>query len=340
MEPKQYVTSRRLLFAKQLLQDTRLPIDQVAYAAGFGSHGRLTVQMKRVYGFTPSRLGKQGAAHAIDSRIVLKVGYRPPYAWQEMLAFLGGRATPLERVADGAYCRTIGEHEIIVSNDTEQSLLLVSIPVELASRSYAITQRVRRMFDTDASPSIIDETLSGDPLLAAHVSRHPGLRIPGCWNDFEMLIRVIVGQQISVAGATTVMSRIIDRVGITPAAIVAAGPDKIAATGMPSKRAQTIYHVAVMIADGQLDLTVTDPSAFYDALVAIPGIGPWTAEYLAIRVMRWPDTIPAGDLALQKAVVPGRRLAEKQLREHAEHWRPWRSYATLHLWQSLHNQGG
>ena len=337
--PKSYVTSRRLLFAKQLLQDTQLPIVDVAFAAGFNSRGRLTVNMKRVYGFTPERLRKEGVGRS-DKMIRLRTDYRPPFDWTGLLEFLAGRATPAEWIQDGVYHRIVDGCEIIVTNDSAKNCLFIELPLELIRQSHLILQSVRRLFDLDANPIVIESTLSQDPLLEKIIRRYPGSRVAGCWDVFEMLLRVIVGQQVSVAAATTVMRRIVDAIGVRPADIAESSPELIASTGMPLKRAQTIHMIGNLVQDGLLNLNEKDPVVFYRQLVALPGIGPWTAEYLQMRIVRWPDAFPAGDLGLQKAVKPGERVSEQWLRQHSEQWRPWRSYAALLLWKSLENKGG
>jgi AraC family transcriptional regulator of adaptative response / DNA-3-methyladenine glycosylase II len=209
------------------------------------------------------------------------------------------------------------------------------LPEELSRRAYIILRTVRHVFDLDANPSVIEKALAQDSLLKPLIKTSPGLRLPGCWDSFEMLLRVIAGQQVSVAAATTVMRRIADSIGLTPEQIAASSPTAIATLGMPLKRATTMWQVGSRVQAGTLSFDEHDPQVFYDQLVALPGIGPWSAEYLQMRVLHWPDVLPAGDLGLQKAVVPGQKQTEQQLRIRAEAWRPWRSYATMLLWKSL-----
>lgn len=340
LEPRQYLTTQRLLFAKQLLSDTTMSVAQIAFASGFGSPGRLTVQMRAAYGITPAELKRQSKTPSASKTIVLHAGYRPPLAWQELLAFLAGRATSNEWTDNMGYHRLVEGYEVLVADNEGKNRLEVHIPTELAAKSHAILSRVRKMFDLSANPMVIADALSADPILAAIVARFPGLRVPGCWDDFEMLLRIIVGQQISVAGATTVMRRLVDNIGSTAAEIAASSPEQIVKMGMPFKRATTIWTIGDLVNSGKLNLNEHDPAKFYESLVAIPGIGPWTAEYLGMRVQRWPDAFPSGDLALQKAINPGLRATEKELTKIAEAWRPWRSYAALLLWRSLDNNGG
>lgn len=341
IEPKRYVTSRRLLFAKQLLQDTIMPITDIAYAVGFSSRGRLTINMQEIYGFTPERLRKGSANVKSKKSVTLRADYRTPFNWTELLAFLQGRATPLEWVTENAvYHRVVEGYEITVENIADKAYLHVHIPVELSLKAHMIMTKVRRLFDLDANPEVIASDLAEDALLSPLVTAYPGLRVPGCWDNFEMLLRVIVGQQVSVAGATTIMRRLVDRIGITPEAIAASSPDEIAAVGMPGRRALTIWTVADLIISGAINLEERNASLFYEQLVSVAGIGPWTAEYLRMRILHWPDAFPSGDLGLQKAVERGRRVTERELLRRSEVWRPWRSYATVLLWKSLENKGG
>jgi len=341
VEPKTYVTTRRLLFAKQLLQDTTMPILQVAYASGFGSPDRLTVQMQKHYRITPLRFRKQkSGARKNSTTIVLRADYRPPFNWREAITFIAGRATPFEYVKDDAYYRIVNKHEVVIRNNAERKYLEISIPLELSRQAHEIMRRTRALFDLDANPTVIGDSLRKDPILKPLVKRFPGLRVPGCWDAFEMLVRVVVGQQVSVAGATTVMRRIIEGVGITPEEIASSTPEKIAKMGMPLRRATTIWTLGKQVADGRLRLDERNPHIFAQHLQAISGIGPWTTEYACMRILHWPDAFPAGDLGLQKAHSPGLHLTERQLAEHAKKWRPWRSYGAMLLWASLQNQGG
>ena len=218
--------------------------------------------------------------------------------------------------------------------------LRIQIPPGKSYQANTILCKTRTLFDLDANPRIIESLLSRDLFLHQLIVRHPGLRVPGCWDNFELLLRVIIGQQISIAGATTIMRRLVYRIGVTPESIAASSPEAIAAIGMPLKRATTILRLAYMVRSGVLDLHEPDPDLFYQQLVTIQGIGPWTAEYICMRALHWPDAFPAGDLGLQKAVMPGQRQTERQLIARAPEWQPWRSYATMLLWKSLENRGG
>lgn len=340
VEPKQYLTTRRLLFAKQLLQETQLRAGDIAYTTGFNTPARLTINMRKAYGFTPERFRKGKVAHRTDY-LTLRADYRPPLDWDGLLAILKDRATPLETIEDGLYKRVVDGATIIVSNDSQRNRLAIRIPVEHSREVHTIVRNVRRLFDLDANPFMIDRALSADPLMKQLVRQHPGTRVPGAWDHFELLIRVIIGQQISVARATAVTHRLIDRIGGTPEAITKSTPAAIAAIGLPLKRAETIHRVANLVNDGQLNLTERNPELFHERLLAIPGIGEWTAEYACLRILHWPDAFPASDLGIQKALgVLGESLSEKQVAARSQAWQPWRSYAAMLLWRSLNNQGG
>jgi AraC family transcriptional regulator, regulatory protein of adaptative response / DNA-3-methyladenine glycosylase II len=296
--------------------------------------------MRRAYGSTPEILRKEIPVLQACKPITLSTAYRPPFNWTSLLQFLHSRATPQEWVFEDAYHRLMNGCEIIVTNIPSKNCLSLQIPAELSRQSHTVLGKARALFDLDANPLVIEAALSRDLFLRQLIARHSVLRVPGCWDNFELLLRVILGQQVSVAGATTTMRRLVHRIGVTPANIAASSPGGIAAIGMPLKRATTIWMLGDMVQSGALHLDELDPQLFYEQLVAIPGIGPWTAEYMRMRVLHWPDAFPAGDLGLQKAAMPGQRQTELQLIAHSAAWQPWRSYATILLWKSLENHGG
>jgi AraC family transcriptional regulator, regulatory protein of adaptative response / DNA-3-methyladenine glycosylase II len=302
--------------------------------------GSLILSVRCANGFTRERRRIVLPVPHPSKPIILHNSYHPPFNWSALLQFLHSRATPQEWVTENAYHRLINGHQIIVANVPVKNCLSIQIPPGLSYHANIILCKTRTLFDLDANPHIIEAGLSRDLFLHQLIVRHPGLRVPGCWDNFELLLRVIIGQQISVPGATTTMRRLVDRIGVTPENIAASSPEAIAAIGMPLKRATTILRLAYMVRSGVLDLHERDPELFYQQLVTIPGIGPWTAEYMCMRALHWPDAFPAGDLGLQKAVMPGQRQTERQLIARASEWKPWRSYATMLLWKSLENQGG
>ncbi|EDK72490.1 transcriptional regulator, AraC family [candidate division TM7 genomosp. GTL1] len=340
VEPKKYLTTRRLLFAKQLLQDTTMSVTQVAYMAGFGSQSRLTINMRRSYGFTPDRLRKDTSVHARSQTLMLRTDYRPPFDWDLLLGFIKKRATPSEWATDTTYHRLIGSDEIVVRNVPAKNYLTIEVPQKLSRHAHAILMKVRRLFDLDANPSVITTVLTNDPYLKPFLADNPGVRVPGCWDNFEMLIRAVVGQQVSVSAATTVMRRLVERIGSTPDTLAASSADEIASIGMPLKRATTIHTLAHKVKNSDIDLNECDPQRFADQFQHISGIGPWTIAYLQLRILHWPDALPAEDIGLQRALIPYKRITKAELSKYAEAWRPWRSYAVFLLWNASSNQGG
>jgi AraC family transcriptional regulator of adaptative response / DNA-3-methyladenine glycosylase II len=250
-----------------------------------------------------------------------------------------------------AYHRTvgIGEHRgwLSVSPFADRNLLAVDLATALAPALPSILVRLRNLFDLDARPDVIAGHLALDPLLAPWVAHHPGLRVPGAFDSFELAMRALLGQQVSVRGASTLAGRFAQRFGeaietplaclnhLAPTAesLAAARRTTLAALGLPSARAESLRNLARVVARREIDLeSGVDPTAIVARLVELPGIGPWTAEYIAMRALRWPDAFPAGDLGLVKA---SRLKSAKALETAAERWRPWRAYAAMHLWESL-----
>jgi AraC family transcriptional regulator of adaptative response / DNA-3-methyladenine glycosylase II len=221
--------------------------------------------------------------------------------------------------------------------DVSPSLLPVLMP---------LVARVRRMFDLDARPDLIDGALGRDKRLAPLVAKRPGLRVPGAIDPFEASIRALLGQQVSVAAATTLAGRFAAQLGVPyagsdglayrfpmPSEVVAAGAERIGKLGLPRTRAAAIHGFACAVASGELRLdAATDLDGFVAQLVEMPGIGPWTAHYLAMRALHVPDAFPAADLGVQKAL---QRAGAKAAEARAEAWRPFRAYAVIHLWTSL-----
>lgn len=345
VSPVELAQSRRLALAKQLLQDTALPLTEIAFAAGFQSVRRFNAVFLERMGRSPGELRRahgHGAAGA--GGVTLRLDVRQPYDWDHLLGFLRQRAIPgVERVEDGRYARVVhlgGKIGTIEVRYTGRVALTVS--PELLPVLMPLVARVRRMFDLDARPDQINAVLGRDRRLARLVARRPGLRVPGAIDPFEAAVRALLGQQVSVAAATTLAGRFAARLGVphgdgyrfpTAAEVVAAGVDRIAKLGLPGSRAAAIHALASAIASGALSLDAAcELEAFVARLVELPGIGPWTAHYLAMRALHVPDAFPAADLGVQKAL--GRRGA-KAAEAHAEAWRPFRAYAVMHLWESL-----
>jgi AraC family transcriptional regulator of adaptative response / DNA-3-methyladenine glycosylase II len=378
--PVALAQTRRLLTAKQLLAETALPVARVALASGFGSVRRFNALFQARYRLAPTavrrstRGGDERGADAAGAPVRLSLAYRPPYDWPAVRDYLAARATPgVEGVAahvgaDGTpalrYWRTVRVGAqvgaIAVGPGPRPATLAVELSAGLLPAVVPLLARLRRLLDLDADPASVDAHLAADPALAAHVARRPGLRVPGAVDGFELALRAMLGQQVSVRAATTLAGRLAARVGepldaATGAAGAAAGLTHhavdagrladagvacVAAIGLPRARAEAVVALARAVADGAFPELAGDdaaagaagPTAFVRRLTALPGIGPWTATYVAMRALRWPDAFPDGDLALRRAAGD---LSPARLRLAAERWRPWRAYAAMHLWAGL-----
>ena len=373
--PVELAQTRRLLHAKQMLTESNLNIVEVAFAAGFNSLRQFNHVFKKKYRLAPRdfrkalplRNAKSSAKSAVKSTKVarasqhecvqLRLDYRPPLNWLGLTGFLGTRAIPgVEHVEGQRYLRSvaIGEYSgwVIVeqrrgSEKEVRNSLQVSISDSLVPVSMQIMASIRSVFDVRADVAAIELQLREDTLLAATVKKYSGMRLPGAFDGFELLLRAILGQQISVKGATTLAGRFAkafgDRVDSpfleitrsTPSAerLADAEVSCIQEQGLPHKRAATIKAAARAMCDGKLQLSPgADPAATAAALIEIPGIGEWTADYVAMRALDWPDAFPSGDLGVKKAMNLTKR---KDVLARAEAWRPWRAYATMYLWLSL-----
>jgi AraC family transcriptional regulator, regulatory protein of adaptative response / DNA-3-methyladenine glycosylase II len=353
---------RRLLSAKRLIDETDLPLTTVALSAGYRSIRRFNAAFLGSYGRSPRQLRDAGRRQAAGRRLPpvpadtgahtaysFQLRYRPPYSWERMLAFLGPRATRgVELVEGSRYTRTIeaggGHGWLDVEPGGVHALRLVvrmADPLHLLQ----VVSRARRMFDLDADPMAIAAALRGDPLLAPLVRRHPGVRVPGAWSGYELGVRAILGQQVSVAAATTLAGRLVEAFGRrvdgedgdrTPthlfptAEVVADAP--VERVGLPTARARAIRGFADAVAAGRVSFGVdADPADVRRALRSLPGIGDWTAEYIALRALGDPDAFPSSDLGLLRAAGLS---SPRALAERAEAWRPWRAYAAIHLWEA------
>jgi AraC family transcriptional regulator of adaptative response / DNA-3-methyladenine glycosylase II len=354
VSPIELVLTRRLLLAKQLLTETTLPVIDVAFASGFSSLRRFNDAFSRRYGMPPTRLRKaaKGAAEAAISpeSFTLQLTYRPPFDWSGMLRFLGARALKgVEWVHEDAYFRTarLGSNTgwICVRHAPEKRALLVELTHSLTPVLPAVLGRLRHAFDLSARPDVIAAKLMQDGVMADVVARNPGLRVPGAFDGFELAVRAILGQQITVKGATTLAGRFVAALGEpfqtphsglthlspTPERVAAADVEALTSLGIVQTRARSIITLADEIATGRLKLEPgAQPDETIERLVALPGIGMWTAQYIAMRALRWPDAFPKGDLALRNNLGG---VTAARAEELSQAWRPWRSYATLHLWQ-------
>ena len=300
----------RMQFAKRLIDETTMPLTEIAFAAGFGSVRRFHAVVQAQYGRAPSELRK---VHRPASAFRLAV--REPFDWASMLGFLRARAIPgVEEVDETMYRRWWAGAEITIRFQAPH--LLISMDGASRGQWLDILRRVRRLFDVAADLDVINATLSLDPLLRPLVLARPGLRVPGAWDPFEIGVRAILGQQVTVAGARTLAGRLVAAYGQMPTAAQLVDAD-LSAIGLPGSRQETLraYARAVL--------------AQNETLENVRGIGPWTRDYYAMRALGEPDAFPAGDLVLRKATG----LNEKQLLARAEGWRPWRAYAALHIWR-------
>jgi AraC family transcriptional regulator, regulatory protein of adaptative response / DNA-3-methyladenine glycosylase II len=351
VSPVQLSQTQRLLTAKRLLMETDLPITQIALASGFRSVRRCNALFKTVYAMAPTEFRNRPAEVRDSASITLTLGYRPPYAWNELLSYFRARAIPgVEHIADDCYSRTmkIGPHcgWFRVTNQSAKNSIQVEIAHELIGAVPALLARIRQAFDLDAMPAVIENALSDHPQLSESMKRAPGLRLPGAIDSFETAIRTIVGQQVSVAAATTVMGRLVRQFGeraVTPwpalnlhtisvERIARQSVDTLAPLGLNSARARAIVGLAQAVADGTVDLQQSvDPDQSIAALQTLDGIGPWTANYFGMRILGWPDAFIASDLVVRKQLAP---LTVKQIETLSQAWRPWRGYAVMHLWHA------
>ena len=345
--------TQRLLCAKMMLTDSALPIVEVALASGFASVRRFNALFRSRYGLVPSALRRAPTA-ARGDLLRCQLAYRPPLAFDRLLAYLGARCYHgAETVTADSYVRAIaldGHCGIIrVRKAPDSEHLILEASAELARALPRLIQRVRQLFDLDAEPAQIGACLLGDAVLGPRLSTLPGLRVPGTLCGFELALRAVLGQQVSVRAATTLAGRLVAQLGAelpeplrrdglthsipTAARLAAASVEAIAAIGLPRRRAECIKGLAAAVASGQLRLHPgADIPATVSALQELPGVGPWTAEYIAMRALRSPDAFPAGDLGVQRALGV-RRASDAAAR--AQAWRPFRAYAVMHLWHSL-----
>jgi len=351
--------TRRVLLAKQLLHETRLPMIDVALSAGFGSVRRFNETFQTLFGRPPSELrhGSQPEiAASAAGEIRLHLRYSPPYDWPAMLGFLRRRAIPgVEVVTEESYSRTIqleGERGMVSVRPGEGHALCAAVRFPQLAALPTIIARLRRQFDLTADPVAIGEHLSQDPMLAPLIQARPGLRLPGAWDGFELAMRAVLGQQITVVGAIRLAGRMVEQYGhpleapepglthVFPEPTALADAD-LAKLGMPRSRGATLSAVAAAAAN---DSTLFDPTRELEEAVQrlreIRGIGEWTAQYIALRQLREPDAFPSADVGLLRSMskLEGKTFSSAQLLERSQSWRPWRAYAAQHLWSA--EQGG
>jgi AraC family transcriptional regulator, regulatory protein of adaptative response / DNA-3-methyladenine glycosylase II len=358
VSPVQYLQTRRLLLAKSLLADTPLSVTDVAMSSGFGSIRRFNHLFRDRYRLAPSQLRKKGSADRGGDSITLFLAYRPPYAWDQILGFLAGRAVPgVEWVADGVYRRSVAIRKggnlyrgwIAVSPSAKVNSLSVTVASDLLSVLPQVLARIRHLFDLDCDPVAVLEKLATLRALAPELPL-AGIRVPGAFDPFEICIRAVLGQQVTVKAARTIAGRIAAAIGekvATPfdelncafplpetvAALEEPVEDRLGPLGVNGARARTILALAKAFITGEVAFTSpVNPEAEMAKLLKFPGLGPWTVQYIAMRAMAWPDAFPATDFGVMKAlsVLPPSEAAKL-----AEGCSPWRSYATMSLWHLL-----
>ena len=321
VSPVALAQTQRLLLAKRLLTDTDLPVGEVAFASGFHSLRRFNALFRERYRLNPADLRRFRPSGLPPETLACEVAYRPPLDWDALLLFLVGRASSGVEALDGRrYLRTVrlGESRgwVTVEPIPDRPALRVTLSAGLATILRPTLARVRGLFD-----------LQADPLpIAAHLGSlaqaHPGLRVPGAFDGFEMTVRAILGQQVSVRAASTLAGR-----------FAAARAEDLVALGILATRARSILALAGAAASGEVSLEPGgDAKETMARLRSLPGIGEWTAQYVALRALAWPDAFPHRDLGIRKAMGGG---TPKRLLETAERWRPWRAYAAMPLWKSL-----
>jgi AraC family transcriptional regulator, regulatory protein of adaptative response / DNA-3-methyladenine glycosylase II len=359
VSPVQYLQTRRLLLAKSLLSDTQLRVTDVAMAAGFGSIRRFNDLFKTHYQLRPNELRKK--TQVVDQSnyaITLSLGYRPPYAWHSVISFLAGRAiSGVESVTDDTYRRTVAIKKgetvhygwISVANQQKQNVLSVTLASTLLPVLSQVLARIRLLFDINCSPDNVYQKLVAMNELAPDICV-PGIRVPGCFDPFEMSVRAILGQQITVKAAKTLAARLVEFFGERMenpfeelshtfphsdrfCALIGPIEDHLGPLGITGARARSILALATALRTDSVTLSSSaDPADEMEKLRKLPGFGPWTVQYVAMRALGWPDAFPHTDYGVRKALSD--RPAKEILRM-SRAWSPWRSYATILLWNSL-----
>jgi len=368
--------TQRLHFAKSLIDQTNLPMQEIAVASGYGSVRRFNDTFRNTYGRAPRELRRNdrkrggnghhsGEASDDHGSLGVRLSYRQPFDWSQLVEFLSGRAIPgVEAVVDDRYYRTVRVGEQIgvveVGHDNEQHSLGLVLHGIATPNLFPVVQKIREIFDLDAPVTDISALLKKDARLKARLRDNPGIRVPGAWDGFELTIRAILGQQVSVKAATTLSGRIAARYGeavadINGESMRAAGLNRLFPTpeklmrarcnniGLVGARTETIRRVARAVVDGDLSFDPSqDPDKFHESLTSIRGIGDWTAQYVAMRALKNPDAFPASDLGLLRAFDRDGedRMRANELAAMSESWRPWRAYAALLLWSSSPDSGG
>ncbi|HVO47951.1 MAG TPA: AlkA N-terminal domain-containing protein [Steroidobacteraceae bacterium] len=366
--PVTVAQTRRLHFAKHLLDETRLPVTEIALASGYGSIRRFNTVFRQVYGRSPRELRRRppgsaataalaaartaapkAAAKSTRDGIILKLAYRPPYPWAQVAEFLATRALPgVERVDSDSYTRAValpsGPAIVRVRPVKSEDAIELRVTGAPASALLHLSRIARRVFDLAADPAAIAQVFRSDALLGPLVKQQPGMRVPGAWDPFECVVRAILGQQVTVAAGRTLTSRVVLRAGrpletpidglthVFPSAADLAAAE-LSGIGITGARIGALKALSQAVLDGRLDFSAP-PAEVAAALASLPGIGEWTAQYVSLRALGEPDIFMGGDLILRRMVGEGgKELAPRAAEARAEPWRPWRSYAVMHLWR-------
>lgn len=343
VSPVELAQTQRLLHAKRLLTDTRLSVSEVALASGFGSLRRFNDLFQARYHLNPRSFRKRLPSRVPENTLRFQLAYRPPFDFEATLTFFRKRAFGGFEVADETtYWRTVstpsGPGWFSVRHRPERLTLEVEMSPLLLPRLARVLGKVRAMFDLSANPEAIERCMP-------ELVKNPGLRLPVGFDPYETAVRAIIGQQVSVAAAVTVSRRLamafgeaaelpgpLNALPFQAQAIAEAEERHLCALGLNGARARALIAISRAVVDGQVDFFTANPERLTEEMVQIPGVGKWTAEYVVMRGLGWPDVFPAGDLMVRRALGD---ISERAARQHAERWRPWRSYAVLHLWAGL-----
>src|SRR5215813_2387742 len=353
--PISFAQTRRLQFAKRLLDETNLTITEIGLAAGFGSVRRFNTAFRQAYGRAPRELRKHSDSAAdADGGVILKLAYRPPYDWNQVRDFLAANAIPgVEHVDEGSYSRTLktdaGFSIICVRPIEGENALELRVQGVVSSSLFQIASAARRVFDTSADPALTTFVLRSDPLLGPYVEQRPGLRIPGEWDPFECTVCAVLASKAGVASVRTLVGSIVERAGgrikncaqdltslfPTPAALAKADLEGL---GLSRTRIAALQEVSRAVLQKKLDFNASTNSIL-EVLSQLPGVGSSIAEYVALRALGEPDAFPANDSDLRRlAGIAERPLSALELEARAEAWRPWRGYAAMHLWRTTMDQ--
>ena len=344
VSPIELAQTGRLAFAKRLLHDSSLGLADLALASGFQSVRRFNAAFRARFGRAPSALRRSIGEAAPSESLTLRLDFRPPLAWQTLLRFLAGRAIPgVEVVTETSYARSVSlggkQGWVSVERDAHRPALRATVSMSLIGVLMPLVARLRRLFDLDAHPADIDRVLGADRLFAKRVKLMPGLRVPGAFDGFEVGVRAVLGQQVTVKGATTIAGRLVQKLGTpmkqphgglthlfpTAARLASARIDEVASLGMPGKRAHALIGLGAAVVNG-LSL---EPGAPLEPLRELAGFGEWTTQYIAMRALGVPDAFPAADLGILHALKVEKPKVALAM---SEAWKPWRSYAVMHVW--------